>query len=55
MTESIYGGAVDVMEMMGWTWDEYLDAPADLVDEIGARLAAKAAAARSPKRGTRGK
>ena len=49
MTESLYGNAVDVMEMMGWTWWEYLDAPDDLVAEIGARLAAKAAAARKRK------
>lgn len=49
MTESLYGSAIDVMEMMGWTWWEYLDAPADLADEIGARLAAKAAAARKRK------
>lgn len=30
------------MQHMGWGWSEYCDAPADLVDEIGARMAGQA-------------
>lgn len=32
---SQYGKEINVMEAMGWSWQELCDAPADLVDEIG--------------------
>ncbi len=41
---SHYGGLIDVMEAMGWTWQQLCDAPADLVDEIGIMLVERARA-----------
>lgn len=33
-----YGGILDVLEATGWTLDEYLAAPYDLIDEMTTRL-----------------
>ena len=34
-----YGGAIAIMRHMHWGWQELLDAPGDLVEEIAFRLA----------------
>jgi hypothetical protein len=36
-----YPNEIAVMQEMGWSWSDLLDAPADLVDEILTRLAAQ--------------
>jgi len=41
---SRYGIATDVMETMSWTWAEYNDAPAELVDEITVKIVKRAQA-----------
>jgi hypothetical protein len=40
--ETRYGAAVGVMKEMGWSWQDYQDAPFDLVEEIEIRMAAEA-------------
>lgn len=42
---SIYGVVIDVLETTGWTYEEYLAQPADLIDEMETRLIAKSKAA----------
>ena len=37
-----YGAIIPVMEKMGWSWNEVLSAPSDLVTEIVLRIAAEA-------------
>lgn len=41
-----YGALIELMERTGWTYDELLAAPADLIDEMLARLSGLAAAER---------
>ena len=44
--------AIGVMQGMGWTWDEYLDAPDDLIQELEIRFAKQAAVSHiKPKKG----
>lgn len=50
MPSSRWGSAITIMEEMHWSWGEYLDAPAELVDEIGARMAARSKAEREQQR-----
>jgi len=50
---SLYGGAIAVMEAFGWSWAEYLAAPDELVCEMEARLAGRAAAERERERRAR--
>ena len=50
MPSSKYGDAITVMEEMHWAYDAYLDAPAELVDEIKARLAGRAKAEKEQQR-----
>ena len=45
LASSLYGVMIDVMETTGWTYEEYLAQPADLVDEMETRLIAKSKAA----------
>ncbi len=42
---SVYGVTIDVLETTGWTYDEYLAQPADLIDEMETRMIAKSKAA----------
>jgi len=37
-----YGAEIGMMRMMGWSWAELQDTPADVVDELRTRLAAEA-------------
>jgi len=46
---SRYGAALDVMDAMHWTWQEYNGQPWDLVEEAHVRIA-KRALAEKPKR-----
>lgn len=39
-----YGAALDVMEALGWTYEQYLAAPYDLIDEEMIRLQKRALA-----------
>ena len=41
---SIYGVTIDILETTGWTYDEYLAQPADLIDEMEIRMIAKSKA-----------
>lgn len=45
LASSIYGVVIDVLETTGWTYEEYLAQPADLIDEMETRLIAKSKAA----------
>jgi hypothetical protein len=47
---SRWGNEITIMEEMHWSWSEYLDAPAELVDEIGARRAGRAKAEKEQQR-----
>lgn len=38
LPSSLYGEVLDVMEAYGWTWDEYCNAPDDLIVEATIRL-----------------
>jgi hypothetical protein len=42
LASSLYGVTIDVLELTGWTYDEYLAQPADLIDEMETRMVAKA-------------
>ena len=44
LPSSRYGNALTVMEALHWTWQEYLDAPWDLVEEELTRLNKRALA-----------
>jgi hypothetical protein len=44
LPSSRYAGALGIMEAMQWTYQEYLDQPADLIDELEIRLEKRAAA-----------
>lgn len=39
--ETRYGAEITVMTEMHWSWQELLDAPHDLVEEIRLRIAAR--------------
>ncbi len=41
---SRYGSILDVMEAMGWTFDDYLAQPADMIDELHVKLHKRALA-----------
>lgn len=43
---SRYARELNIIDATGWTYDQVLAAPADLIDEIEARLRGKAIAAR---------
>lgn len=43
---SRYGALIELMERTGWTYDQVMDAPADLIDEMLARMSGIAAAER---------
>ena len=43
---SRYGKALNIMETMHWTWDEYLEQPADMIEEMTIRLQKRALAER---------
>ena len=36
-----YAGMINVMEEMHWSWRDVMEAPADLVEEIGVRMEAR--------------
>ena len=42
LPHSEYGIVLDVMRETGWTWDDYLSQPADLIDELETRMIAQA-------------
>jgi hypothetical protein len=42
LVSGAYGVIIDVLESTGWTWEEYLAQPADLIDEMETRMVAKA-------------
>ncbi len=46
MPSSRYGLELAIMEAMHWTYDEYLDQPADLVAELAIRMEKRALAER---------
>lgn len=50
MPSSRYGDAIMVMQEMHWSWDAYLEAPAELVDEITARMQGRVMAEREQQR-----
>lgn len=40
-TPTRYGVLIAIMREYGWSWQDLLNAPADLVEEVAARLAAE--------------
>lgn len=40
--DSLYGDKLPIMEAMHWTLEQYLDHPADLIDELRIKLNARA-------------
>ncbi len=49
---SLYGDTIEIMERMGWDWDQYQNAPDDLLCEMEARLHGMASiGSRSGKKG----
>ena len=41
---SRYGLQLDIMERMHWTWQELTEQPADLIDELTAKMIGRAKA-----------
>ena len=41
LPSSEYGIALDVLRETGWTYEEYLAQPADLIDELETRMVAQ--------------
>ncbi len=42
LPSSRYGAVLDVIEATGWTWEQYLAQPADMITELHIRLRERA-------------